>query len=135
VKEMMTNASAGYNKDHEQCKFDKSRYGNPEDFTGSEKPTREKLITYLHDKKLGGIQQSSAWDTSTGGSSPKTNEGGFSDHLKANWYWYAGGGLILIIALVFIVFWKSISGWWNGPAEEEGARAEEGEEKDEETEK
>jgi hypothetical protein len=60
VKEMMTNASAGYNKDHKQCKFDKGRYGNPEDFTGSEKPTKEKLINYLHDKKLNDIQKQSS---------------------------------------------------------------------------
>jgi len=56
VKAMKADTSASYDTDHTKCKFNKDRYGNPEDFEGSEKPTKEKLINYLFDKALGNVK-------------------------------------------------------------------------------
>jgi len=56
VKEMMSDTSAGYNTDHTECKFNKDRYGNPEEPSTIDK---SKLITFLHDKKVENIQQGS----------------------------------------------------------------------------
>jgi len=60
VKKMMEDTSAGYDADHDKCYFKKERYGNPEDFEGTDKPTKEKLINYLHDKKVGNVQKNSS---------------------------------------------------------------------------
>jgi len=59
---------------------------------------------------------------------------------KAPWYsWksttgkilYIGGGTLLFAGVLVTIFWKQISAWWSGPAEEEGQGAEESDEKEE----
>jgi len=127
VKEMMEDTDAGYDADHAKCYFKKERYGNPEDFEGTDKPTKEKLINYLHDKKLGNVQKSSStWETQDApnkNGDEKNWEGQwFSGWFSGNWRpWVALGGIVLVIAgLAAVIFWKNISEWWNGPAEAEG---------------
>ncbi|CAG8848402.1 25474_t:CDS:1, partial [Racocetra persica] len=52
VKNMKSNATAdnnGYDTDPTKNKFNKERYGNPETGEGI---TKDKIITYLHDKRV-----------------------------------------------------------------------------------
>jgi len=57
IKDIVDNKKDGYDPDPEKNKFNKELYGNPEDLEGSEKPTREKLIQYLFDKKIENVRQ------------------------------------------------------------------------------
>jgi len=142
IEEMKKDTAAGYNEDHEKCKFNKERYGNPEDLEGSEKPTKPKLIQYLFDKEIENVkQQNEAWkkkeDTPTDNSDDK-------DKTETSWLpwkfskdnWVRPltsciGILLVIGGIAAAVFWEKISNWWNGPAEGEG---ELGEDKEEEKE-
>jgi hypothetical protein len=84
VKAMKADAAAGYDADPTKNKFKKERYGNPEDFEGSEKPTKEKLINYLFDKALNNVSQGSVWKTSGDTGDDNKKEGGVLKHLTDN---------------------------------------------------
>jgi len=83
---MRENATAAYNTDPKQNKFNKTRYGDPTEGKENE-VTSEQLINYLFDEKLSKIApQASAWETSddTSNNNPETNGKGFLAHLTDN---------------------------------------------------
>ncbi|CFW93435.1 protein of unknown function [endosymbiont DhMRE of Dentiscutata heterogama] len=140
VKNMKSNATAdnnGYNTDPTKNKFNKERYGNPETGEGI---TKDKIITYLHDKRVKDIKlRSEAWSKTETPSTPSPTEE------KTGWKaWFVPGkgnivkplitytGIVLGLAAIGVaIFWKQVKDWWNGPAEEEGAGVEKKEDEDE----
>jgi hypothetical protein len=38
-----------------------------------------------------------------------------------NWQPWVFIGIPIVIIIAVVIFWQSISNWWNGPAEEENA--------------
>jgi len=131
INEMRTNSETGYNTNDKENKFKKDKYGDPTE--GSEKVTRDQLVSYLYDKALGKVEKADKpWDESTNGGPTDSNgklEGWKSWFLfkKDNWvkpmFTYLGI-LILILGVAAFIFWDKVVAWWNGPAEEEGAGVE-----------
>lgn len=98
-------------------------------------PDDKGMLKYLWEEAIGDPHKfSKTKDTSTPTTPQDENEkSGILKHLGDNWYWYVGA-VVLLIILLGVVFWKQISEWWNGPAEEEGqGKTEEGEEETEES--
>jgi len=56
IKKMREDSATGYNKDDlTQNFFKKDRYGDPTE--GSEDVSRDQLITYLFDKRIGNVKK------------------------------------------------------------------------------
>jgi len=129
IMKKMRNSSHGWNDERKQNKFNWEKYGDPTE-GNEDKMERDKLLAFLYDEKLNKVsQRSTTWDTDSPSEETPGVWARFKNHMGANWYWYALA-TVAIIALVFLIFWKQISNWWNGPAEEEGTTAQdkEGEE-------
>jgi len=124
IKNMRENSSAGYNKDDpSQNTFSKDDYGDPTEGEES-KVTRDQIVNYLYDEAMGQIKTGSAW----GEKKDEKENGGTPTPEKPWWkkFGYAAiwVPILLIIIGLVVFFWKNITEWWNGPAEEEGAGAE-----------
>lgn len=106
---MKSNLKTGWKSDDKENKFNKEFYGNPNE---PEKWTSDQIIKFLYDEKIESFtERVDTWDKSS------TTENAFVKHMKAHWPKWLGGGLVLA-AILIAIFWKNISGWWNGPAEE-----------------
>ena len=96
---------------------------------------------YMYEKKIGKgheylAKKEDENDTPTDSDEKKWEGNWFTGGFSGNWRpWltYIGGGL-LIAGVVAAIFWKNITDWWNGPAEEEGQGATKEDEKEDEIE-
>lgn len=101
---------------------DTNTYGDPKK---PETIDSDKLYTFLYDEKLDNITKSTSQD-----GKGKREGNAIINHIKDHWGWYLGGVSVFIIGAIAI-FWKSISEWWNGPAEE-GSESEKNQDEDNE---
>lgn len=144
VIETIVNHEFEDNKDKEQKEMAEKKDGDEQPLKddvykkGDDGKFKDEAIKlYMYEKKIGKSHQHNQKGQDTPDPEKKSEEMGWAKE------WFGFGsvwksslayiGIILLVSIVLgAVFWQSITDWWNGPAEEQGAAAEDGEEKDEE---
>jgi len=127
-------------KDTEKTEMEEKKDGNDRPLDkGKYSDFDEKGIKkYMYEKKIGKgheyLTKEENEDETTDSDKKKWEgewfTGGFSGNWRP-WLTYGGGGL-LIAGVVAAIFWKNITNWWNGPAEEDGKGQVDGEDEKEE---
>ena len=104
-----------------------------------DKTDKKHLSEFLYRKAEGKTEEGLIKKTKTTQSPTPTTNG---DGEKKWWDFgtttgkvlWIGGGSLLVIGVLAVIFWKNISEWWNGPTEEEGKGQVEEKSEDEENE-
>jgi len=104
-------------KDSNDQPLDKSEYGDGESFTD------DGVKKFIYEEKIGKSHKFTSKPQEDDGKDQE-GEKTFWDKYIAGWYYTPLWVPPLIVAALVVIFWKNISEWWNGPAEEEGAGSE-----------
>jgi hypothetical protein len=119
--------------------LDMTKYNSDTNATKDGDPDKKGMVKYLWQIAKGGSGLEYYKVKENQDDSKNPEEGKNESWFKfgdGNWrpfVTYIGGGAVIIGAGVAI-FWKQISDWWNGPAEEQGEGKTEENEKEEENE-
>jgi len=137
AKDTMKGELKGTAGEESEERLDMTKYGATEK---NGEPDKKGMVNYYWDKAKGSaltfykVKEEKKKDDEE--KTPEENKSWFKfskDNILRPCVTYIGGTLV-IAGILVAVFWDKVTGWWNGPADEQGENKTEGDEKEEEEE-